>query len=60
MGAARETVEVSVRVLVLLTVMTAAGGVMVSVIVRRSMNWAVTVGARPWKEVVVALIRFVT
>lgn len=47
-------------VLVLLTEITVAGGVTVSVIVTRLMNSAVVVGARPWKEVVVAAAKLVT
>ena len=54
MGAASETVLVSVIVLTLLTGMVTAGRHVVSVTVARSMNSAVVVGARPTKEVVVA------
>lgn len=59
-GAASETVDVSVIVFVLLTGMTVTEGLTVSVTVVRSMNSAVVVGARPWKEVVVAAMKLVT
>lgn len=52
-GAAKERVVVSVRVVVAVSGMTTAEGVAVSVIVTRSMNAEVTVGALPRKVVVV-------
>jgi hypothetical protein len=53
-GAAREIVDVSVRVLVLLMGIVMVEGETVRVVVAWSRNSAVVVGARPMKEVVVA------